>query len=598
VRKGLLIAANDKFNRQVESGEVIHVTPGAQSTNELSAYNQRDAWDEWCDRRDADMMAYQSRKYLPNDVYVGVSDLDRYGHWVDVEAYGPAWVPYYVDAYWSPYYDGRWVYRPFWGWTWVSYEPWGWLPYHYGSWYFATSFGWCWLPGPSFGFHFWSPGLARFHHGPGWVTWCPLGPGDYYDVNNYFFRNGYRYQLANMRLLQRRGPGDLANWNAPRSVRGLPMDEFVNGGPRSRGQIASDNPGLFRGGHGDMVTGALDVRPTARSFAPSPDRTPVRPVREIERPTFVRTEPSGDARKNGRFVRLPESSMSAGVRGPAPEMNGRSHETAPAGRSFGTALPGQRTEGRPADSTRQGGRNVENSKPTTWNRVPPAGATEPGRENQGRVYQTPPYRQPSTAASGRNTEDMRGQRPAAGSERSTIQQSPPRTYQPPQAPARKNEQVNPRTRPEPNAAPPRKPEYTTNWSSSSSRYTEAKNNWERTAAASPSTEAYRGSSIAPATPGRSLYSAPSVLRSESPRSSYASPNVRQLESQPSSGFRSMEQSNARSWGTVPGAGLRMSSPQIMRAPSQSFSAGTPRFGSAPRSGGFSRGASPQGRARR
>ena len=132
----------------------------------LADTKARDGWDEWTDRRTADAVAYASTNYLPDYVYAGVSDLDRYGRWVDIGTYGYGWAPSYVDAGWSPYWDGRWCYRPHWGWTWVSYEPWGWLPYHYGSWYFSAGFGWCWLPGPSFGFHFWSPGLVRFYNGP------------------------------------------------------------------------------------------------------------------------------------------------------------------------------------------------------------------------------------------------------------------------------------------------------------------------------------------------------------------------------------------------------------------------------------------------
>jgi hypothetical protein len=171
---------------------------------------------------------------------------------------------------------------------------------------------------------------------------------------------------------------------------------------------------------------------------------------------------------------------------------------------------------------------------------------------------------------------------------------------------------------------------------------DARNSWGRSAA-SPSTEGYRGSSIAQATPGRSTYSSPGVRRSESPASrysipstrrsespasrysipstrrlesptsnystpsarrlespasSYSIPSARRLESPASGGFRSMDRSNARSWGAAPGAGMRMSSPQIMRAPSRSFSTGASRLGSAPRSSGSSRGAGPQGRSRR
>src|SRR5437867_253666 len=183
VRKGVLDVANNSFSRRVETGELLHVTAGEKSTQALSRYEERDEWDEWNDRRNADLLAFESRKYLPADANVGVRELDRYGRWVVVEDYGPAWVPLYVDAGWSPYWDGRWCYRPYWGWTWVSYEPWGWLPYHYGRWYYTTGFGWAWIPGASFGFHFWSPGLVRFYQGPGWVSWAPLGPGDYYSFN-------------------------------------------------------------------------------------------------------------------------------------------------------------------------------------------------------------------------------------------------------------------------------------------------------------------------------------------------------------------------------------------------------------------------------
>jgi hypothetical protein len=200
----------------------------------LARYTDRDAWDEWSDRRAADAVAYESKKYLPDYVYPGVRDLDRYGRWTEIDDYGPAWVPQYADAGWTPYLDGRWYYRPYWGWTWVSYEPWGWLPYHYGRWFHSTNVGWCWIPGPSFGFHFWSPGLVRFYQGPSWVSWCPLGPGDYYNVNNFFYNPAYRYRLNQLRLTQRRGPEDLVNRNVPGAFRTIGTDQFTNGDRRTR----------------------------------------------------------------------------------------------------------------------------------------------------------------------------------------------------------------------------------------------------------------------------------------------------------------------------------------------------------------------------
>src|SRR5207248_2698328 len=72
----------------------------------------------------------------------------------------------------------------FYGWTWVSYDPWGWAPYHYGRW-FHSGFGWAWYPGPIYGRHYWSPALVAFFgfgHGGGFgfgfgnVGWVPLAP--------------------------------------------------------------------------------------------------------------------------------------------------------------------------------------------------------------------------------------------------------------------------------------------------------------------------------------------------------------------------------------------------------------------------------------
>lgn len=231
VRKGGLDAVNNRINRHVQSGEILHVPAADNATEVLSKYDQRDAWDEWNDRRNADSAAYASRQYLADNVYVGVSDLDRYGSWVNLDMYGPAWVPM-VGASWSPYWEGRWWYRPLWGWTWVSYEPWGWLPYHYGSWYRHSSFGWCWIPGPSYGFNFWSPGLVRFYRGGDWVSWVALGPGDYYNINNYYFNRHNRnniFYLNELRLTQHRGPDDLINRSAPGAFRSVRTDLFVNG---------------------------------------------------------------------------------------------------------------------------------------------------------------------------------------------------------------------------------------------------------------------------------------------------------------------------------------------------------------------------------
>jgi len=77
----------------------------------------------------------------------GMSDLNYYGNFMTVPGYGNVWQPYFIDAAWSPFQDGGWVFYPGFGYMWVSGYPWGWMPYSYGNWAFAPGFGWVWQPG-------------------------------------------------------------------------------------------------------------------------------------------------------------------------------------------------------------------------------------------------------------------------------------------------------------------------------------------------------------------------------------------------------------------------------------------------------------------
>jgi hypothetical protein len=305
VRKGMLEASNNVFSKEIRSGELLHIASGGESQGALSSYAERDEWDEWNDRRDADTAAYAKNHYIPENVYIGVSDLYAYGRWID-SPYGPAWLPINADLSWSPYSHGRWCYRPVWGWTWVSYEPWGWLPFHYGRWFYRAGSGWCWIPGAAVSFNFWSPGLVRFYHGPDWVSWCPLGPGDYYDVNNYFYHASYIYQLNAIRLAQNRAPSNLINRDAPRAFYTVKADQFVrvnygSGGASGVGHAENpDSPWK----NGNMINGHLDIKPTAHSYSPAPDRAGAKPSREVMRSVVVRSEPAVSTDSGKNFVRI------------------------------------------------------------------------------------------------------------------------------------------------------------------------------------------------------------------------------------------------------------------------------------------------------
>jgi hypothetical protein len=105
-----------------------------------------DAWDkqqsEYHDRYSA------SNSYRSTSPYAyGMSDLNYYGSYMSVPGYGMVWQPYFLNASWSPFQDGGWVYYPGAGYMWVSSYPWGWMPYRYGNWAFVSGYGWVWQPG-------------------------------------------------------------------------------------------------------------------------------------------------------------------------------------------------------------------------------------------------------------------------------------------------------------------------------------------------------------------------------------------------------------------------------------------------------------------
>src|SRR5262249_8463903 len=153
------------------------------------------------DLRDSALAQADSTHYVDTPVS-GVEDLDRYGTWNNTPDYGYTWTPTVVEADWAPYQDGRWCWRDPYGWTWVSYEPWGWAPYHYGR---GLLIGgrWCWVPGPRLGFY--SPALVGFigFGGGRFVGWVPLAPREpffpwwrigrpYYGYNAFYINQRFR----------------------------------------------------------------------------------------------------------------------------------------------------------------------------------------------------------------------------------------------------------------------------------------------------------------------------------------------------------------------------------------------------------------------
>jgi uncharacterized protein DUF6600/FecR-like protein len=288
VRKGYAEISTPQGSTHVERGQLMIVRGTGNDTQyKVAEGGSRDGWDQWNDDRDRTIRNAQAWNRT-NRYYVGSEDLDAYGHWRTVPDYGQVWVPSDVSADWAPYRSGRWVWEPGWGWTWVSYEPWGWAPYHYGRWFLYDS-AWVWWPGPVYQPYYrpiWAPAYVSFFGfgggfgfgvGFGSIGWLPIGPCDpfypwwggyrsrfttinIYNIHNYHgrgippLRRGHLYSNLRQASFNGRIRGGISAVGA---------HDFGRGRINARGISATE----FRGGK--VMAGNLPVVPTRASLRAS-----------------------------------------------------------------------------------------------------------------------------------------------------------------------------------------------------------------------------------------------------------------------------------------------------------------------------------------
>ncbi len=168
------------------SGQAVSIPATGPDASLVASAPPADSWDQWVAQRDSQEDQVASARYASSEMD-GVQDLDQYGSWRIIAAYGPVWVPM-VSVGWAPYTLGRWVWIAPWGWTWVDAEPWGFAPFHYGRWVFVTG-SWCWAPGPVVRHPVFAPALVQWVGGTPWrgqppdrahITWVPLRPWQAY----------------------------------------------------------------------------------------------------------------------------------------------------------------------------------------------------------------------------------------------------------------------------------------------------------------------------------------------------------------------------------------------------------------------------------
>ena len=230
---------------QISKGEMLTLLGQTAAEIALSRINGRDAgylvddyyryqYPQYYDGRYSDYNTYLNDPYYfdpyrrnisyqyASPYIPGLSDLDYYGTWQNVNGYGYAWTPQ-VSSGWSPYQQGYWINDYPYGPTWVSTEKWGYAPYHYGRW---ASVGdrWYWVPDGVNTTPTYSPALVGFIPNQNEIGWVPLAPGDPY-VARYYDEGWNPYYLSRQDLYQQH----LVNLGVPGAVAVLPFDDFVRG---------------------------------------------------------------------------------------------------------------------------------------------------------------------------------------------------------------------------------------------------------------------------------------------------------------------------------------------------------------------------------
>jgi hypothetical protein len=188
VISGSAEAAGEEGAVSIEDGQRISAANGRFTSEAGSLLARRDDFASWNESREAlyARATTTGRSYLPAQYSDYESELADNGSWVDEPEYGSVWVPRGVYSDWRPYSNGRWVWYPIIGWTWVSYDSWGWAPHHYGRWGWGAGLGWYWIPRDHWG---WGPAWVNWWNDDYYVGWCPLSYWGYPGViyNNRFY---------------------------------------------------------------------------------------------------------------------------------------------------------------------------------------------------------------------------------------------------------------------------------------------------------------------------------------------------------------------------------------------------------------------------
>jgi FecR protein len=225
----------------LEKGQSLSMKAGDESSASVGRLPEADEFDRWVSGRidtvstatTAAMQYTNSPSYAP-----GFGSLYSYGSWFDCGGYGYGWRPFGAGYAWSPFTDGQWVLDPAFGWTFVSFQPWGWAPYHYGGWLFNSGCGgWFYSPPMLYGYYSNVP-IRRF---PPRVN--PPRP-IFHPVTAVFVRNKGNVGVVPMHPLDARGKTPLNLEHgvfSPAGSRGV-SEQVIAGAPGQKWETLKSAP--------------------------------------------------------------------------------------------------------------------------------------------------------------------------------------------------------------------------------------------------------------------------------------------------------------------------------------------------------------------
>jgi FecR protein len=296
VNRGEVQITGNGLNETLRSGQVVMLTGSNPAQAAAVSVPAPDSFDQWCAQRDGKYQNARSRQYV--SPYVpGYYDLDGYGSWTTVAAYGPIWYPAGIPVGWCPYRYGRWAWVEPWGWTWVDSAPWGFAPFHYGRWV-QIGVRWGWLPGPIAVAPIYGPAFVAFVGGAGFsvgfgvggvAAWFPLGPGEpffpWYHHSNVYLQ---QVNITNVRNINITNITNITNINNIHyryqtvATTAVNANAFRNSEPVAPNLVKVNPQQLQRA----QVIPHPEINPTSRALAAG-GATTVRPPVNVQRPMVV-----------------------------------------------------------------------------------------------------------------------------------------------------------------------------------------------------------------------------------------------------------------------------------------------------------------------